>query len=76
MLLIAIPIELLTFESLDPKASIIFKYFKSKQENPNTQYYLLESMAQIPNSIISLDVCKSKLDDKFERLGGGCALIF
>lgn len=39
MLLIAIPIELLTFESLNPKASIIFKYFKSKQEK--TKYTVL-----------------------------------
>lgn len=35
MLLIAIPTELLIFESLDPKASIFFKYFKSKQEKEN-----------------------------------------
>lgn len=77
VLLIVIAIESLTFKSWDPKASIIFKHSKSKQEKTNIQYYLLESMSQIPNFIISFNVCKSKLDAKFERLGGRvCSYIF
>lgn len=70
MLLSALPTELLSFGCLDPKACIMFKYFKSKQKKANIQYYLFESMSQIPNFIISLNVCKSKLDAKFEGLRG------
>ena len=62
---------MLAFKSLELKASINLKYFKSKQEKANKHYSLFDFTSQIPNFMTSPNVCKYKLDAKFE---GGAAV--